>query len=639
MVIGPEPSNTGPITPQGGYLAKRCPEAVQLDVLRPLEPLPTSEFIMMLADAGVAFENEVFDSLRSVPGVVEMDRRLPKTDLEELTGSAMLHGARLIIGGRLPVDVLGHRVGEPDLLVRVGDTPKDKGRWSYVPVDVKHHIVLDDGEDGKETVAASLLVPPWVQTGAADSTTSARWIYGDLVQLAHYQRMLEACGHEVLGGRWGGIIGTGHCLAWYNLDAPRWAPSDYLEYPPVGPLSTMDSYDASFTHGLGVIDAAIEHLEDPAVPLLAQPILIDACPECGWRNWCYPKLEETAELSLLPGLNLRKRRLHHEREITNLSDLAALDDRTARLLAGRVSLGDLIRRSATCEPSRLIAEVIPKRRRQIALLAKEGYRTVGDLQEISDQTLLYEDSGMGDLPEQIDRARARLGPHVAYRRRGCDELYVPRADIEIDIDMENVGRGVYLWGALITERHLQRPTVQYLPFVSWDPATEVGELDAFTRFWSWLSAQRSGAASAGRSLYAYCYNKGAENGEMRRIARRLGLEDEVDTFLASDHWVDLYAVFRRQLITGSKAGLKAVAQLAGFHWHVEDPGGGIAMVRYSEAIDDPDLVVQSAARHWLLEYNEDDVRATAALRTWLDGDARRLPSVAEIGAAPRHEAP
>ena len=104
-----------------------------------------------------------------------------------------------------------------------------------------------------------------------------------------------------------------------------------------------------------------------------------------------PSCEETAELSLLPGLNLRKRRLHHEREITNLSDLAALDDRTARLLAGRVSLGDLIRRSATCEPSRLIAEVIPKRRRQIAVLAKEGYRTVGDLREISDQTLLYED--------------------------------------------------------------------------------------------------------------------------------------------------------------------------------------------------------------------------------------------------------
>ena len=37
------------VSPQGGYLAKSCPEAVQLDVLRPVEPLPTSQFMTMLA--------------------------------------------------------------------------------------------------------------------------------------------------------------------------------------------------------------------------------------------------------------------------------------------------------------------------------------------------------------------------------------------------------------------------------------------------------------------------------------------------------------------------------------------------------------------------------------------------------------
>ena len=49
--------------PQGGYLAKRCPEAVQLDVLRPVEPLPSSDFMTMLADGGIAFEVDVFDLL------------------------------------------------------------------------------------------------------------------------------------------------------------------------------------------------------------------------------------------------------------------------------------------------------------------------------------------------------------------------------------------------------------------------------------------------------------------------------------------------------------------------------------------------------------------------------------------------
>jgi predicted RecB family nuclease len=120
---------------------------------------------------------------------------------------------------------------------------------------------------------------------------------------------------------------------------------------------------------------------------------------------------------------------------------------------------------------------------------------------------------------------------------------------------------------------------------------------------------------------------------MRRIAGRLSLEDEVETFLASDQWVDLYAVFRDQLVTGATIGLKTVAQLAGFRWRSEDAGGGQAMVRYAEAVGDPDGVIRSEARRWLLEYNEDDVRATAALREWLDADARLLLCVEALGNA------
>jgi predicted RecB family nuclease len=67
---------------------------------------------------------------------------------------------------------------------------------------------------------------------------------------------------------------------------------------------------------------------------------------------------------------------------------------------------------------------------------------------------------------------------------------------------------------------------------------------------------------------------------------QIGLEDEVEVevFLASEQWVDLYAIFRDQLVTGTTIGLKAVAQLAGFRWRSEDAGGGQAMVRYAEAV-------------------------------------------------------
>jgi predicted RecB family nuclease len=238
---------------------------------------------------------------------------------------------------------------------------------------------------------------------------------------------------------------------------------------------------------------------------------------------------------------------------------------------------------------------------------------------------------MGDLAAQIDRGRARLGPQPAYRRRGVEHLDVPRGDIELDVDMENVADGTYLWGVLVTERHPDGPpTVGYRPFVSWNPSASDGELDAFARFWDWLTETRSAAGASGRTLRAYCYSKAAENGQMTRIAGRLGREDEVEAFIASDQWVDLYEVFGSQLVTGTRMGLKVVATVAGFRWRGDDAGGGQAMVRFAEAASDVDDATRADARRWLLEYNEDDVRATAALREWLDGPGRLLPSVAAI---------
>ncbi|HEY5026208.1 MAG TPA: TM0106 family RecB-like putative nuclease [Acidimicrobiales bacterium] len=630
--VGPDSSKGLRIAPQGGYLAKRCPEAVQLDVLRPLEPLPSSEFMTMLAEGGISFESEVFEALRSaIAGSVEVDRSLDRPQREQRTAAAMGEGATLVIGGRLPVDAAGLRVGEPDLLVRVGDRPKPDGRWAYVAVDVKHHIVRDGADEHTANAVTSLSTAPWVETGGAHTSAAARCNQGDLLQLAHYQRLLEAGGHEATEGRWGGIVGVGQLLAWYDLDAPRWDWSEYLDERVVGSLSTMETYDSAFAHRLAVLEAAQRHRQDPTVPLLAEPVAISACPECGWRVWCYPILEQTADLSLLPGMSLHKRRLHHDRGVADLHGLARLDERTARVLTGGVNVADLLERAAEVDRDTPIAQIIPRRRRQISDLAEEDIHVAGDLDRILGATFAYRDAAMGDLPAQIDRARARLGALPAYRDRGVDELEVPRADVEIDVDMESAALGTYLWGVLVQKRD-QEPGrgPDYLAFVSWDPSAFTGELDAFARFWTWLRDRREDAQRLGRSVRVYCYNKGAEGTHMRRIATRLGLEDEVEAFLTSDDWVDLMAVVREQLVTGTAMGLKTVAKLAGFQWRGEDGGGGLAMVRYAEAVDDPDAEVRAAARRWILEYNEDDVRATAALRHWLDTDARQLPSVADL---------
>jgi predicted RecB family nuclease len=639
------------VDPQDAYLASTCPQAVQLDILRPPGRVAPTEFVSMLGEEGSEYEEEVFELLSSeVPGAELLPRHLDRELREELTIECMKSGVPLILGGRLPTDAEGHRVGEPDVLVRVSDDPGPAGRWRYRAVEVKNHLVQGrTGEDTDNLASVLMLAPGPMEHGSASGESSdggddseepaIRFHTRDLFQLAHYQRMLEECGHSAADGRFGGVIGKELKLVWYDLDAP-FGEAIPLEDGRVERLSVLETYSLQFMSQLAVIDTTNAHKENPSIDLLAEPVLISDCPTCGWRDFCMEKLEEAADLSLLRGISLKKRLVHHERGVTDLHELARLDYRTAKLIKEKVDLAELLDLASDVDGSTPIAEMIPRKRSKIGKLEKEGFVTAADLSRLDERTLRYADSGMRDLCDQIDRAKARVGPDAAYRLRGVDSLIVPRADVEIDVDMECINDGVYLWGALITERDgggVQHS--EYKPFVSWDPAIEVGELRAFKEFWDWLSALRAECAESGRTIRAYCFSKGAENGKMKRLGLELGLQEQVLEFIGSEQWVDLFEVIRKQLVTGHSMGLKEVAPLAGFRWRYEESGGTQAIVRYQEASADYDSLVRDDARKWLLDYNEDDVRATAALREWLDGGARQLLSVADLGFDKSDEGP
>ncbi len=235
---------------------------------------------------------------------------------------------------------------------------------------------------------------------------------------------------------------------------------------------------------------------------------------------------------------------------------------------------------------------------------------------------------MSDLPQQIDQARAALGDRAVYRRRGVAQVEVPRADVEVDIDMENTEDGVYLWGALVTLRSAWAgEPAGYRAFCTWEPITGDVEASLLAEFWRWLGGLRAAVAGAGLTFRGYCYNASAESTQLRRIAAATGLAGEVAAFVGSDQWVDLYRVFDSQLITGHSAALKAVAPLAGFSWEVPDPGGEESMVRYDLATG---THADQAARDWLLAYNRNDTEATLALRDWLQQAASGCPSIADV---------
>jgi predicted RecB family nuclease len=611
------------IRPRDSRFAKTCPQRVQLDVLQPCEPLPDPPFLQMLFRAGNAHEDDTFAALfQGVEGAVVIDAE--DIDAREWqTMQAVAAGALVIAGGRLPVDHETHRVGQPDLLVRHGD--------GYLPIEVKSHKALERvRKQGTGTAAVSDVTTPFFDAAVVDVEHTARKHVGDLMQLAHYRALLDAADIGSPECFAAGVCGTEGVIVWHDLAEANLPAPEYVDGAPAGAMSALARYDLEFAHRLGILQAAEDHLDDGAAVLLAEPIVCDQCDMCRWREWCGDRLEEVADLSLITGVGAGRRGLYKSHGVESLHDLAGLDWRTAELVREKVDVSSLLAKAAGRPGSTSLGDVIASRPKQVSVLSDLGLATVADLEALDSRTLELCGAGASNAAVQIELARARVGASPAYRKRGVDGVTVPRADIEVDVDMENTNDGCYLWGALITDRRAGASTPRYVGFASWDPDIEAAGLVAFEEFWSWLTEEQVRAAAEGAAFRAYCYSN-AEQVQMRRIADRIGRgrRDEVDEFLASDVWVDLLEVVRAQLITGRSMGLKETAPLAGFSWRAGDSGGTLAMVKYDQATDEESSpAARAAAQEWILEYNEDDVRATAALREWLDGPARDLPSIA-----------
>ena len=86
-----------------------------------------------------------------------------------------------------------------------------------------------------------------------------------------------------------------------------------------------------------------------------------------------------------------------------------------------------------------------------------------------------------------------------------DPPEIPRADVEIDIDIENVLDGVYLWGALVTDRtETGLVDTGYRAFATWDPLTTDTESENFLHFWDWLDGMTVCVSLTPRSLPPTC---------------------------------------------------------------------------------------------------------------------------------------
>jgi predicted RecB family nuclease len=342
-----------------------------------------------------------------------------------------------------------------------------------------------------------------------------------------------------------------------EADVVVWHHLDIATWP--GGRTAMNEYDARFADRLAVARAAAT-----AGPPLAQPSRVTECRSCLWWPTCGPALRASRDVSMV--LRGEDAVALRAAGVSTVDALAALDP------AGEA-------------PVPMAGTSV----RDAVLLARAWQR---------DLTL------------------------VRRNRR----ISVPRADVEVDVDMESFDEaGAYLWGCLLSGSDIGLPG-GYQAFVTWEPVPTPAEAKSFAAFWQWLTGVRRRAAERGYSFAAFCYNEQAENRWMLSSAERFAgapgipTTAQVQDFIGSDQWVDLYGVVSAEFLCAHGKGLKTIAPAAGFSWHDPEASGENSMRWYSDAVGlgggEPDLMQRAR----LLTYNSDDVQATHALRLWMSSE-------------------
>jgi len=488
------------------------------------------------------------------------------------TRTAMREGAEFIVGPRLARDDEGRRVATVQALVRVGRVDE---RFTYAPVLIKNHEVIEVATT-RRVLEGSLERPRPSEATYLDGVgpRSSISMTRSGLALAHATRVLEAHGHGDDRAR-GAVIDRQRRLWWFELAVEG------------HPRFNLSTYQRLYDERRDVLDAHDAWARGEA-PFPTAPYWHRECPDCPYAAYCEEQLESINDVSLVRFTSFDQQLLLREHGVSTRARLARLDPERARRARHR-ALNPL----EPHEPEDVLGRSIDK------------------------------------LDDLIYRARAHERG-TSLRVLEVAGIGCPTADVEVDVDMESYEDTTYLWGASVS---VNVPTngvePGYRAFVEWGELNALAEAAIFRDFWSWLDEVRAACAAEGRTFAAYCFWAQAEDGAMNRAVdpplEGGPTNEDLATFRHGTpaQWIDLHELAKRQLQTEGPLGLKQLAMAAGFRWRDVNPSGEASILWYEEATGGAsDLAL--AARERLVAYNEDDCRATKALRDWLNDAARSL---------------
>lgn len=320
-------------------------------------------------------------------------------------------------------------------------------------------------------------------------------------------------------------------------------------------------------------------------PIPTAPSRVKECRACEFHNHCRKQLLESADISLLlPGDKNRKWR---ERGIQTLPELVATDvGETSELARAWLQGKTILRR----EYARWVADPLLWGNQEFVMTGKKT-------------------------------------PMV----REMENL------IEVDVDMEaHPNRGTFLWGTFDGSR--------YVAFSDFSAHGDEGQHVA--EFWEWLQQSHAAAQARGKLFRVWVYAAQGENHWLRYYARQYGGREyrvegatgarvitmpspqDVEAFINSDAWCDIFPVVRKALASSDSLGLKTIAPLAGFEFSQEGVDGRAAVDLFEKAIGGTGSEA-AIARRTLERYNADDCVATSKVRAWL---RRGAPGVDELAS-------
>ena len=511
-----------------------------------------------------AHRDEVLANLRAMhPGAVTATG-------PEHTEALIDQGVELILNARL-TDVAARRSVAVQGFIRTGRRDE---RFTYAPLVVKNHEVIETATTRRlmEGSLERLLPSEAVERdnmGLRPTATVRR----DVLILGGAARVLEAFGAADPSTR-GALIDRSARLWWLDLSNATYTRCN------------LAAYDTLFDERLEVLEA-LDAWFDLGGEFPTTPYWHRDCLTCEFSEHCEEELEGTDDVSLTRFTSRSQQAILRENGVATRATLARLDPlRVQRSRAvPQPANDDFVREDRLCRSIERLDELI--------------YRA---------------------------RAHVRRSPMriLDQSQMGC-----PTADVEVDVDMESYDDVTYLWGASVTvHREVRGVDAGHVAFAEWGELTAHSEAANFAAFWSWLSAVRQRCEEQGRTFAAYCFWAQAEDGAMNR-AVRTPVDGgpslaELDAFrrMSPPQWIDLHDLAKAQIQTEGPLGLKQLAVAAGFAWRDENPSGEASMLWYELALGDDAAALSSRSR--ILEYNEDDCRATRALRNWLNGPAKLL---------------